>query len=455
LIGFSLVTCRTIHTENLLIEYFSLNDYGEFITVSKDSAEYKFLISDKPNASFKAFYYSYPNDTVNSQIYITGEFELLDTSLYTPNGRWIYYDRNGNKIRECSYQKGLMTGSYIEFYEDGKTKKMEGEYWMNKPDGLFTYFSDDNEYQYEEYYLNGDLFIKGYYLKNLIKKTQDIQELFFIQNILEQADSLYNTTESQDDLQYKSVVLVLDELAKKYKEPYIFEKLGLAYWELQNIEKAIYSFEKAKKHNHPRVYEIDYYLGQVALLDYYSTFEQNDINDISNKKIEKKLHSVIKSCKKSKTKNGNILAADSYASIGKTYRDLIQLYEAELKSVSIDAGFDILDVTDIFSIVYKFAKEEKFFSNFPKVKPIFVLYRNNLKSLSPKVITNFEKANKQKSDIGLSKELEEFKIKLNNSNSRLKWLSDQTKKVKKSKLAIKAADWINFNLNELDFLIEK
>ena len=70
------------------------------------------------------------------------------------NGRWTFWNENGNIVRTGSYAAGKRDGSYAYYFNDG-SKKEEGAWKNDQRDGLWTKYSNNGNTQKEGTYSNG------------------------------------------------------------------------------------------------------------------------------------------------------------------------------------------------------------------------------------------------------------------------------------------------------------
>ena len=70
------------------------------------------------------------------------------------NGRWTFWNENGNIVRTGSYAVGKRDGSYAYYFNDG-SKKEEGAWKNDQRDGLWTKYSNNGNTQKEGTYSNG------------------------------------------------------------------------------------------------------------------------------------------------------------------------------------------------------------------------------------------------------------------------------------------------------------
>ena len=70
------------------------------------------------------------------------------------NGRWTFWNENGNIVRTGSYAAGKRDGSYAYYFNDG-SKKEEGAWKNDQRDGLWAKYSNNGNTQKEGTYSNG------------------------------------------------------------------------------------------------------------------------------------------------------------------------------------------------------------------------------------------------------------------------------------------------------------
>ena len=70
------------------------------------------------------------------------------------NGRWTFWNENGNIVRTGSYAAGKRDGSYAYYFNDG-SKKEEGAWKNDQRDGLWVKYSNNGNTQKEGTYSNG------------------------------------------------------------------------------------------------------------------------------------------------------------------------------------------------------------------------------------------------------------------------------------------------------------
>ena len=70
------------------------------------------------------------------------------------NGKWTFWNENGNIVRTGSYAAGKRDGSYAYYFNDG-SKKEEGAWKNDQRDGLWTKYSNNGNTQKEGTYSNG------------------------------------------------------------------------------------------------------------------------------------------------------------------------------------------------------------------------------------------------------------------------------------------------------------
>lgn len=81
-------------------------------------------------------------------------------------GHWVYYGKDrpssgynsNSKIEEGNYENGFKEGSWIKYFPDGKTPKLNGNYVNNRPFGSYT-----------RYYKNGNVKEHGSFSYNTFK----------------------------------------------------------------------------------------------------------------------------------------------------------------------------------------------------------------------------------------------------------------------------------------------
>ncbi|HIF27403.1 MAG TPA: LysM peptidoglycan-binding domain-containing protein, partial [Candidatus Marinimicrobia bacterium] len=70
------------------------------------------------------------------------------------NGKWTFWNENGNIVRTGSYAAGKRDGSYAYYFNDG-SKKEEGAWKNDQRDGLWVKYSNNGNTQKEGTYSNG------------------------------------------------------------------------------------------------------------------------------------------------------------------------------------------------------------------------------------------------------------------------------------------------------------
>jgi len=70
------------------------------------------------------------------------------------NGKWTFWNENGNIVRTGSYAAGKRDGSYAYYFNDG-SKKEEGAWKKDQRDGLWVKYSNNGNTQKEGTYSNG------------------------------------------------------------------------------------------------------------------------------------------------------------------------------------------------------------------------------------------------------------------------------------------------------------
>jgi len=70
------------------------------------------------------------------------------------NGKWTFWNENGNIVRTGSYAAGKRDGSYAYYFNDG-SKKEEGAWKNDQRDGLWAKYSNNGNTQKEGTYSNG------------------------------------------------------------------------------------------------------------------------------------------------------------------------------------------------------------------------------------------------------------------------------------------------------------
>ena len=70
------------------------------------------------------------------------------------NGKWTFWNENGNIVRTGSYAVGKRDGSYAYYFNDG-SKKEEGAWKNDQRDGLWVKYSNNGNTQKEGTYSNG------------------------------------------------------------------------------------------------------------------------------------------------------------------------------------------------------------------------------------------------------------------------------------------------------------
>ena len=72
-------------------------------------------------------------------------------------GNFIEWHKNGAKKLNCNYDKGILNGPWVEFYEDGKTKMIEKSYNNGSLDGTLTHYKADGAVKYKKKLSNHEL----------------------------------------------------------------------------------------------------------------------------------------------------------------------------------------------------------------------------------------------------------------------------------------------------------
>ena len=73
------------------------------------------------------------------------------------DGEFKEYHPNGNLKLTYSYKDGLLEGSWIEYYDDGKTKMIEKSFKKDKLDGYFLQYTAKSAIKEQTYYKDGKI----------------------------------------------------------------------------------------------------------------------------------------------------------------------------------------------------------------------------------------------------------------------------------------------------------
>jgi len=58
------------------------------------------------------------------------------------SGRWAFFDEQGNRIIEANYKKNDLNGTYVALYTNGKLKE-KGEFSHNERTGKWVYYNEN------------------------------------------------------------------------------------------------------------------------------------------------------------------------------------------------------------------------------------------------------------------------------------------------------------------------
>jgi antitoxin component YwqK of YwqJK toxin-antitoxin module len=58
------------------------------------------------------------------------------------SGRWIFFDEQGNRTIEANYKKDDLNGTYVALYTNGKVKE-KGTFSRNKRTGKWVYYTEN------------------------------------------------------------------------------------------------------------------------------------------------------------------------------------------------------------------------------------------------------------------------------------------------------------------------
>lgn len=96
---------------------------------------------------------------------------VLETEIIwkdgTQHGLMRKYDKyKGALVSEHTYEKGLLNGPWRQYFDDGKSISIEGQYEDNKPVGVKTEYYDDGSIHMKTQYENGEKINIKYYTRN-------------------------------------------------------------------------------------------------------------------------------------------------------------------------------------------------------------------------------------------------------------------------------------------------
>ena len=71
-----------------------------------------------------------------------------------PDGLWIKWSDNGNKIEESNYKNGLLKGYFVLYHSNG-SKSLEGSILHGKKNGLFAMYHENGVRSFRGEYFDG------------------------------------------------------------------------------------------------------------------------------------------------------------------------------------------------------------------------------------------------------------------------------------------------------------